>query len=102
MAKYGKPQEILSLIQSKKSLWIHDPFLRRQTISVIPRIIFYRHDLCQKMLDEETSSGLEDSGSVASNIRYLGKQEKLSFDLNAYLFPALALVLWYGIKIAIL
>jgi hypothetical protein len=39
------------------------------------------------MLDEETSSGLEDSGSVANNIRYIGKQEKLSFDLNAYLFP---------------
>ncbi len=87
MAKYSKPQETLSLIQSNKSLWIHDPFLRRQIISVIPRIVFYKHDLCQKMLDEETSSGLEDSGSVANNIRYLGKQEKLSFDLNAYLFP---------------
>lgn len=72
-AKYKKPKEIIVLIQGKKSLWSYDHFLRRQVISVIPRILSYKPEFCQKMLADELSSGMEDSTSVAANINYLGK-----------------------------
>jgi hypothetical protein len=86
-AKYQKPNNILNLIDNHKFLWMYDSFLRRQVVSVMPRILSFKPDYCSKMFEKELNAGVEDSMSVANNISYLAQLETFPSKINSYLFP---------------
>lgn len=86
-AKYRKPEDLISFILSNKSFWENDPFLRRQVVSILPRIFPYRPEWVEDRIEEELINGVEESASVASNIKYLSQLETIPFKINSYLFP---------------
>ncbi|WOD40545.1 RNA-directed DNA polymerase [Nodosilinea sp. E11] len=86
-AKYFKPNEIIGLIQSTESVWKSDNFLSRQVVSVVPRYMDFRQDRAIDFLDAELTRGIEDSASVAGNIKFIRGLKKMPFRLNSYLFP---------------
>jgi len=86
-AKYERPNKILSVIDSKKAIWEQEPFLTRQIVAILPRIIPFKPDRVNTILQEQISIGLEDAASVAQNIIKLGKIKNLDKKLRFYLFP---------------
>lgn len=85
-AKYSQPKTIIEFIENNRNLWKNDPFLSRQVISVIPRVLPYKPEKSQKIMLQQIKSGVKDAASVAININTLVK-EKLQPRTYSYLFP---------------
>lgn len=86
-AKYARPNYLLSIIFSKKSIWSQEPFLTRQVVAVLPRIRSFKPDDVSRILEEQISIGPADAASVAHNIKELESVEFLGSKLTPYLFP---------------
>lgn len=85
-AKYKEPYEILSLIENKRDIWINEPFLSRQVVSILPRIIVFKEEKVLEILEEQISNGTPDAASVAKNIKNLLNIKSIDKKLNPYLF----------------
>jgi hypothetical protein len=84
--KYGEDNELLTLIENKKSLWTRDSFLSRQVVSVLPRIYYFKQDNIEKIIEEQISNGFYESSFVAKNIKNLLSKKSLDKKLKPYLF----------------
>jgi hypothetical protein len=86
-AKYERPNKILSVIVSNKSMWEQQPFLTRQVVSILPRIRPFKPEKVEQILQEQISIGPSDAASVAHNIINLESMSDLDKKLKPYLFP---------------
>jgi len=86
-AKYARPNKLLGEILSKKRIWKQDPFLARQVVSVMPRLLPFKEEAVRKLLEEQMAFGPRDAASVAQNIKELSQLEKVPTKLRSYLFP---------------
>lgn len=88
-AKYDHPEDLLNFIIKYKNLWEKEAFLRRQTTSVLARVLIYSEDKVVKILENQISSGIMDTVSIATQIKLFSKQVALDKKLSYYLFPTL-------------
>jgi hypothetical protein len=86
-AKYCRPHQLMTLIESTRKQWSNDPFLARQVMAVVPRLLQFNKEAAMRLLNEEMRSGPRDAASVAANIHSLLMTEIVADRLYAYLFP---------------
>jgi len=84
--KYGEDNEVLTLIEDNKNLWINDPFLSRQVIAILPRVYYFKQSKIENLLDEQISSGFLDNVILAKNVKKLLNMKILDKKINPYLF----------------
>lgn len=86
MAKYERPRKMLRFILQYENLWKTNSFLRRQVTAVLSRLYSVDTEQVRKLLQNQISSGIPDTVSVANQILFFKTLEKLDYLLNPYFF----------------
>lgn len=87
VAKYGTPNLVLKTIESTRHQWSKDSFLKRQMISILPRIAHAYPDQYRDHINECIVNGPRDCASVAANLLSLTTDGKVLSRVRPYLFP---------------
>ena len=86
LAKYGAPYIIMNLIQKTKERWRNEPFLAREVMSILPRLLRFNQPATLRLLDEQARIGTINASSVANSLNSIIKIERLSGHTK-YIFP---------------
>jgi Reverse transcriptase (RNA-dependent DNA polymerase) len=86
-AKYRHPDEIFRFIDRFENIWRTNPFLRRQVIVLMSRLIIFDRGRALKFLRGQIYSGNIHAVALATQIIKFSKIEKLDRKLIPYLFP---------------
>lgn len=86
-AKYNHPENLLEFIEKYKYIWQSDSFLRRQVTAILGRLLISNNIAVRKLLNNQISSGITNTVSLANQIYYFSNMNILDQKLNFYLFP---------------
>ena len=86
-AKYNPPDKLLNLIKKYENLWQTNSFLRRQVTAILSRLFMYKKDYVKELLFNQLSSGITNTTTLANQILYFSKINKVDKKLSFYLFP---------------
>lgn len=87
LSKYGNPGDVATMVETGLKHWGNNVFLRRQSISAMPRMFAHEAHKVGQLLDEEIRLGPDDSASVARSIRQYTSLQDLPFEIRSYVFP---------------
>lgn len=86
-AKYNHPNDLLAFIKKYKNFWQTDTFIRRQVTAVLSRLLFDKNNEVIELLQNQISSGIINTMTLANQILQFSKIESLESKINLYLFP---------------
>lgn len=86
-SKYSGPKDLVKFIKDTSYIWNKYSFLRRQVISVLPRLYRYQKNWVRNLLRQEKNGGDINTASVALQIEYFTEIDKMDNKLKFYIFP---------------
>ena len=86
-AKYNHPEDLLNFIKKFSNKWHKEALLRRQIVCILSRLYLYDKEKVNNLLNQQISSGVIDTISVANMILSFLNLDKLDSKLSSYLFP---------------
>lgn len=86
-AKYDGPENLFSFVKKYENLWKSDSFLRRQVTAVMSRLLIINRDEVNDLLNQQVSSGVTSTVSLANQIQIFSTNIKIEPKLRLYLFP---------------
>ncbi len=86
-AKYSEPEELLKYFKKYENLWKHNKFLARQNISAVARLLPWKKNETQAILNSYVVNSSKDVSSVASNLLSLSNLDVIPRDVSLYVFP---------------
>jgi Reverse transcriptase (RNA-dependent DNA polymerase). len=86
-SKYSHPEDLLNFIKRYQYIWNNDTFLRRQVTSILSRLLFNNNKDVIKLLNNQISSGVSNTVTLANQIYFFKNSNALDSKTNFYLFP---------------
>nr|WP_249661088.1 RNA-directed DNA polymerase [Variovorax sp. PCZ-1] len=86
-SKYATSQDLYRFLVKYRNIWQNNSFLRRQATAAMARFGVARTKNQVELINQQAMSGIPTTVSVANQISQFTELEKVSFELNAYLFP---------------
>ena len=85
-AKYTHHEDLLNFINKYSNIWQSDSFLRRQATAILSRL-FISNSKVENTLNNQISSGITNTVTLASQILHFSKLDNLEPKVSLYLFP---------------
>lgn len=86
-SKYSHPEDLFLFIGKYENIWKSHPFLRRQTTSIMARLLLYKEDSVRKMLSLQIATSEPQVVSVATTILSFKNNVTIEGKVKMYLFP---------------
>lgn len=86
-SKYMKGKSLAEFIEKYESYWNKFPFLRRQVMSIISRLLPISYDKMQAIINREMLTGYSDTSGLIGLIFQFSKLITIPSRLMMYLFP---------------
>lgn len=86
-SKYSHPEDLFNFIIKYENLWQKDSSLRRQITATLSRLLIYNSEQVRIILNNQISSGILNTVTLANQIYLFSKLKRIDFKLTAYLFP---------------
>ncbi len=86
-SKYSSQKDLKKFIIDTSYIWNKYSFLRRQVISVLPRLYSYSKKWVVNLFHQEMNSGDINAASVAHQIEYFSKLSRIDNKIKFYIFP---------------
>lgn len=86
-AKYYSPEKLFWFISKYDYIWKLDSFLRRQATACISRLLPIKNNNVLMLLEQQVSSGVMGTVSVANQLTLFADLNSLDTKLSMYLFP---------------